>query len=314
MIAPNQQIDREQRWMQTNREELTQRIAQILPVDGKFAPIPGLVLHRVSAPTERVYGVTDPSFCVVAQGSKVVLLGSTTYRFDPAHYLLSTAELPFVSQVIEASPAQPYLSLGLTLNPTLVGSVMIEARQPASPTKGTISALDVSQLDANLLDAVVRLIRLLDAPNDAQVLIPLIMREIVYRLLQGVQSLRLQQIAVVGGATHRIVSVIEQIKREFNQSLRIEALAHGIGMSVSAFHQHFKAVTGMSPVQFQKHFRLQEARRLMLGENLDAASAGYRVGYADAAHFTRDYKRFFGTPPMRDMMTLRAAMTANVSL
>jgi AraC-like DNA-binding protein len=165
----------------------------------------------------------------------------------------------------------------------------------------------VSPLDANLLDTVVRLVRLLDSPAEARVLRPLITREIVYRLLMGEQGSRLRHLALLGGHADAIVEAIERLRREFNQPLRIESLAREAGMSVSGFHHHFKAVTAMSPLQFQKQLWLQEARRLMLGENLDAASAGYRVGYDDASQFSREYKRLFGQPPMRDVDRLREA-------
>ena len=166
-------------------------------------------------------------------------------------------------------------------------------------------AIDVSPLEANLLDAVVRLVRLMDSPAEARVLAPGIAREIVYRLLVGEQGDRLRHVAILGGQSHRIARAIEQLRNEFDRPLRIEDIAHELGMSVSAFHHHFKAVTAMSPLQFQKQLRLQEARRLLLVQGLDAASAGYRVGYDDASHFNREYKRQFGLPPMRDVERLR---------
>jgi AraC-like DNA-binding protein len=166
-------------------------------------------------------------------------------------------------------------------------------------------AMDVSPLDPRLLDAVVRLVRLTDSPSEARVLAPLVIREIMYRLLIGAQGSRLRHIAVLGGSTHRIAMAVDLMRREFNQPLRIESIAQQLGMSVSGFHHQFKAVTALSPLQFQKRLRLQEARRLMLGEHLDAASAGYRVGYDDAAHFNREYKSLFGLPPVRDVERLR---------
>src|SRR5581483_1302767 len=189
--------------------------------------------------------------------------------------------------------------------PTLVGSVLVEAGHPAPRRQPALTAIDVSSLDAGLLDAVVRLARLLKTPADARILAPLLMREIVYRLLIGAQGARLHQITALGGPTLRIAEAIERLRKDFNQPLHIEDLAQELGMSVSGFHQHFRAVTAMSPLQFQKQLRLQEARRLMLGEGLDAASAGYRVGYGDASHFTREYKRLFGAPPLRDVEQLR---------
>jgi transcriptional regulator GlxA family with amidase domain len=212
-----------------------------------------------------------------------------------------------VGQVLEASAERPYLSLLLELDPALVGSVMVEAGHLSSGNQGNVRAMDVSPLDAGLLDAVVRLVRLLDSPAEARVLRPLITREIVYRLLIGDQGNRLRQVALLGGHTDRIAEAVVRLRRELNKPLRIDSLAREMGMSVSGFHHHFKAVTAMSPLQFQKQLRLQEARRLLLSENLDAASAGSRVGYDDASQFSREYKRLFGLPPMRDMERLREA-------
>jgi transcriptional regulator GlxA family with amidase domain len=164
------------------------------------------------------------------------------------------------------------------------------------------------------LDATLRLVRLLDSPTDARFLAPMARREIVYRLLRGAQGHRLQQVTALGDTTFRIAEAIERLRTEFDQPLRIDALARDLGMSVSGFHHHFKTITAMSPLQFQKQLRLQEARRLMLGEGMDAASAGYRVGYSDASHFTREYKRLFGAPPMQDMGRLRGGVRNSADL
>jgi AraC-like DNA-binding protein len=290
---------------QASRRELVERIARAVPEDGGAEPLRGLRLNRASSPTELVHGVSFPAFCVIAQGSKEVFLGDDRYQYDPMHYLLATAELPIVSQVIEASQEWPYLSLSVRLDPTLVGSVMVEAGYVSSRSRADLRAINVSPLDARLLDAVVRLVRLLDTPAEALFLMPLIKREIIYRLLMGEQSGRLRQIAVQSGHTHRIARAIERLHQEFDQPIRVDDIAGELGMSVSSFHHHFKAVTAMSPLQFQKQIRLQEARRLMLGEDIDAASAGYRVGYNDASHFNREYKRLFGLPPLRDVERLR---------
>jgi AraC-like DNA-binding protein len=301
------QSAREAHRAQARSEELAERIARAVREDGTAKPLEGLRLNRASSPTEPVHGVSKPAFCVIAQGSKEILLGDHRYRYDPAHYLIATAELPVAGQITEASKERPYLSLGLELDPTLVGSVMVEAGHAAPRSHSAVQAINVSQLDASLLDAVVRLVRLLDSPTDARFLASLITREIVYRLLMGEQGGRLHHIAALGGHSHPIVRALERLRKDFDQPLRIEDIARELGMSVSGFHHHFKAVTAMSPLQFQKQLRLQEARRLMLGEDLDAASAGYRVGYSDASHFTREYKRLFGAPPVRDVERLREA-------
>ena len=300
-----QQAEREAQRVQTNREELVERIARAMRQDGIAQPLQGLHLNRLSLPLAPVHSMVEPSLCVIAQGSKEVLLGESRYRYDPSRYLLTTVELPRVSQVLEASKERPYLSLRLELAPTLVSSVMVEAGH-ASPRDHTdVRAIDVSPLDGNLLDACVRLVRLLDSPAEAPVLLPLITREIIYRLLMGEQGARLRHLAIQGGYTPHIARAVKRLRQDFDQPLRIERLAQELGMSVSGFHHHFKAVTAMSPLQFQKRLRLQEARRLMLGEDLDAASAAYRVGYQDASHFNREYKSLFGVPPMRDVQRLR---------
>jgi AraC-like DNA-binding protein len=211
--------------------------------------------------------------------------------------------------LVAASPEHPYLSLRLDLDPALVASVMLEAGMPSPKREtGSVRALNVSSLDTNLLNSAVQLVRLLDAPAaEARVLLPLITREIVFRLLSGEQGPRLRQIAMLGGQTDRIARAIERLRSDYDKPLRIEHLARDLGMSPSGFHEHFKAVTAMSPLQFQKQIRLQEARRLLLGEDLDAATAAYRVGYEDTSQFSREYKRYFGQPPKRDVERLRAA-------
>jgi AraC-like DNA-binding protein len=309
-----QQRERELRRAQENRAELVERIARGTRTDGTVEPLPGLHLKRVSAPTERYHGVTIPAFCVIAQGSKEIYLGEDYFRYDPGHYLLTTVELPIVIQIGEASQERPHLSLRLNLDPATVGSVMVEAGLPSSRGQAGAKAIDVRPLDAGLLDAALRLVRLVDSPTEARVLMPLVTREIVYRLLMGAQGDRLRHLAALGGATSRILSAIERIRSNYDKPLRIESLARELGMSVSGFHAQFKAVTAMSPLQFQKQTRLQEARRLMFGEDLDAARAGLRVGYDDPSYFNREYKSVFGAPPMRDVQRLRAAARISADL
>jgi AraC-like DNA-binding protein len=303
----SQQGEREAQRAQASRDELVERIARAVRQDGRVYPLKGLSLHRESSTKELVHSVSVPAFAVIAQGSKQVLLGDDRYQYDPMHYLLVTSELPIVTCVLEASQEQPYLSLAVRLDPTLVGSVMVEAGHISAQRQASVRAINVSPLDTGLLDAVVRLIRLLDSPAEMPFLMPLITREIVYRLLKGEQADRLRHIALQDDHTHRIARAIERLRQEFDQPLRMNDIAQELGMSVSSFHHHFKAVTAMSPLQFQKQIRLQEARQLMLGEGLDATTAGYRVGYNDASHFSREYKRLFGLPPLRDVERLREA-------
>src|SRR5947209_12337500 len=307
-VINHQQAEREAELIQANREELVERIARAIREDGTAQPLQGLHLYRYSLPLELGHGMVEPSVCVTAQGSKEVLLGESRYRYDPSQYLLATVELPTIRRVLEASKERPYLSLRLELTPTLVDEVMVEAGHSWPPGEASVRAIDVSPLDVPLLDAFVRLTRLLDAPAEARVLLPPITREIIYRLLMGEHGGRLRHLALLGGYTPRIARAVDRLRRDFDQPLRIESLARELGMSVSGLHHHFKAVTAISPLQFQKRLRLQEARRLMLGEDLDAASAAYRVGYHDASHFNREYKSLFGVPPMRDVQRLREAV------
>src|SRR5713101_4577444 len=310
-VMNHQPAEREAQRVQANREELVERIARAMREDGTAQPLQGLHLSRRSLPLKPVHSVVEPSVCVIAQGSKEVLLGESRYRYDPSQYLLATVELPRVSQVLSASKERPYLSLRLSLAPTLVSSVMVEAGHASPPRHADMRAIAVSPLDGNLLDAFVRLTRLLDSPAEARVLLPLITQEIIYRLLMGEQGGRLRHLAPQGGYTPHFARAVGRLRQDFAQPLRIEQIARDLGMSVSGFHHHFKAVTAMSPLQFQKQLRLQEARRLMLGEDLDAASAAYRVGYQDASHFNREYKSLFGIPPMRDVQRLREEALAS---
>src|SRR5919112_1188208 len=305
-LMNHQQSERETQRAQAGRDELAQLVARAVGEDGAIEAPGGLSLVRYSSPTPKDHGVSSPALCLIAQGSKEVLLGDDRYRYDADHYLVTAAALPTATRVTEASEERPYLGVVLGLDPALVGSVMVEASHPAPREHAAVRAFDVSPLDEGLLDAVVRLIGLLDSPADeARFLRPLITREIVFRLLMGEQGGRLRQIAVLGGHSHRIARALERLRKDFDRPLRIEDIARELGMSISGFHHHFRTVTAMSPLQFQKRMRLQEARHLMLAEDIDAASAGYRVGYSDASHFTREYKRLFGAPPMRDVERLR---------
>jgi AraC-like DNA-binding protein len=302
------------RRMESGREELADRIAAACHRDGWFELQPGLVVSRFSSPTEPVHAILEPWFCMIAQGAKDVLLGDEWFHYDSAHYLVSTLALPAIGRVVEASRERPYLGLRFSLNPSLVMSVMVEwgvgVGVDSRGEGGDVKGVGVSRLDADLLDAILRLMRLIDRPAEYRALSPLIEREIVYRLLSGAQCSRMRHLATFGGQVHRMVRAVQRLRENFDKPLRIEAAARELAMSVSGFHSHFKAVTNMSPLQFQKHLRLQEARRLMLSENLDAGEAGFRVGYEDQSHFSREYKRHFGEPPMRDVERLREMATA----
>ncbi|MCA9972244.1 MAG: AraC family transcriptional regulator [Anaerolineales bacterium] len=308
-----QQTEREAQRAKANREELVERIMRACRQDGAFQPLEGVRFFRVSAPTELNLSLSDPAFAVLAQGSKELFLGEKRYQYDPYNYCLGTVELPISSHVIDASRERPYLSFRMELDPILVGAVMTELGHAAKPRRPDVLAMNVSSLDPGLLDAVVRLVRLIDTPTEARVLAPLIKREIICRLLLGEQGDRLRHIAVMGGYTSPIAKAIAQLRSNFDQQLHVEEVAQEVGLSVSSFYHQFKAVTALTPLQFQKRLRLQEARRLMLGEDLDATTTAYRVGYNDASHFNREYKRLFGLPPMRDVERLRETAVPRTS-
>lgn len=295
--------------VKTNREELTQLIGRTVSEDGAKEVFPGFFLARSSAKSQSLHTIYKPAFCFVAQGRKRALLGEEVFRYDPGHYLLFTVDLPLIFQTEKATPDEPYLGLLLNLDPSLVASVLMDADIKIKKGDASAKAMDVHSIDANLLDAVVRLVRLADEPASINVLAPLIVKEIIYRLVTGGQSARLGHL-LPSGDTQRISQAIGHLREHFDEPLKIDDFARQLGMSVSGFHHHFKSVTAMSPLQFQKQIRLQEARRLMLGEDMDAASAGFRVGYEDPSYFSRDYKKLFGSPPQRDIVSLRTRLNA----
>ncbi|MCA9944027.1 MAG: AraC family transcriptional regulator [Anaerolineales bacterium] len=300
------QLSHESRRAETRRNELIDQIACFLPQDGAIHPIKDLYLFRVSAPGEPIHSVYKPSLCVVAQGSKEFFLHDERYVYDPDNYLLVTAELPLVGQVLDASSEEPYLSLLLNLDPTLVGSIIAEVGDTARQNDKNVKAINVGSMDADLLDAVLRLIGLLDKPSEAPFLSPMIIKEIIYRLWMGGQRDRLLHMANSEGNSSLIAKAIELINEDYDQQLRVESIASEVGMSVSGFHHHFKAVTAMSPLQYQKRLRLQEARRLLLGGGVSATDVAFQVGYNNSSHFSRDYKGLFGLPPKRDIDRLQA--------
>lgn len=269
--------------------------------------IPRLSLIRSSHPTEPLHAVHQPAVCFVAQGRKQVIVGDAIHLYDAAKYLVVSVEVPIVGQVLEASPARPYLCLRLDLDPVAIGALMLDAG--ISPTRDSppASALSLSPVSAELLDAVVRLTRLLTAPQEIPIVAPLIEREILYRLLIGDQLSHLRQIALTESRMQQVNRAIAWIKENFREPFSVDAVAAEARMSPSAFHQHFKAVTSMSPLQYQKQLRLQEARRLILTQTLDAAASGHAVGYDSPSQFSREYKRLFGAPPARDAAKLRSS-------
>jgi AraC-like DNA-binding protein len=301
-----QEADIERQRIQINRAELMARISRAVPEDGLLEALPGVFLGRFSKPTEQVYSVFSPSFCIIAQGSKQVLLGEEAFRYDPGHYLISTVALPVAINVVQASKEKPYLGFQLILDPTIVAEVLMQSGIEARKAGASVKAMNVSSIKAELLDAALKLVRLLDTPDEISFLAPHITREIVYRLLKSEQGARLNHLLTSEGDMRRITRTVNYLREHIDEPLEIERMARQLGMSVSSFYEHFKSVTAMSPVQFQKQIRLQEARRLMLGENLDVASASLRVDYEDPSYFSRGYKKLFGAPPQRDIASLRS--------
>jgi len=272
--------------------------------------VPGLSLFRRSEPTEPMTGMYEPSICMVAQGAKRVVLGDDTYVYDAGHYLITSVHLPTVVQVVEASRERPYLGLKLTLDQREIAQLMADSNLPPPRTQQSSRGMATGQVTLPLVTAVQRLIDLLDAEQDIPILGPVIQKEIIYRLLVGDQGARLRQIAAAGSQSHQIARAIEWLKGNFNQPLRIDDLAAQARMSSSTFHHHFRSMTALSPLQFQKQLRLQEARRLMLAERLDAATAAFQVGYESPSQFSREYNRLFGAPPLRDITKLRQMSAA----
>ena len=267
--------------------------------------VPGLSLFRRDEPTEPTSGIYEPSICLVAQGAKRVLLGDDTYVYDAHHYLITSVHLPTVVQIIDASREKPYLGLRLKLDQREISQLMVDSNLPPPRAQQSSRGMATGAVTLPLLTAFQRLIDLLAEHQDIPILAPIIQREIIYRLLVGDQGERLRQIASTGSQSHQIARAIDWLKGNFTRPLRIDDLATQVNMSTSTFHHHFRTLTAMSPLQFQKSLRLSEARRLMLTERLDATTAAFQVGYESSSQFSREYSRFFGAPPLRDITNLR---------
>ncbi|NJR32591.1 MAG: AraC family transcriptional regulator [Chamaesiphon sp. CSU_1_12] len=292
-------------------EQLTALITQHTEGKGDgFHPtaIAGLAFQRESATSAPIcpsQGLCTPLFAILVQGKKKAFLGETVYDYGAAQYLVVSVDLPVSAVILEATPDKPYLGFKLDLDPRQFCDLIAQTSQSVSKQENSVSGLFVSTADVPLLDCAVRLTRLLNTPQDIPTIAPMIIREIYYRLLIGEQSEAVRQIATSGSNMQRIASAIQLIKTDFTQTVRIDDLAAQAKMSPSSFYQHFKQVTSMSPIQYQKQLRLLEARRLMLAENSNAASAADRVGYESQSQFSREYSRMFGAPPRKDIDRLR---------
>jgi AraC-like DNA-binding protein len=281
---------------------------------GHETAIRELKLYRFSNPTEPAHVLQQPAVYVVVQGRKKVMVGDETYFYDPSQYLAVSLELPTLTHVVEASPEEPYLCMTLDVDARELAALIVETGRPVPRDDHDGRALYVSRLQAPLLDGFLRLVRLLDAPQDIPVLAPLILRELHYRVLQGEQHGRLAEIAIGNGRLRRVAGAIAFIKEHFAEPLQVGALAKRVNMSPSALHGHFKAVAAMSPIQYQKRLRLQEARRLLLSGATSAEAVAYEVGYASASQFSREYVRLFGQPPRRDAERIRDEVSREVAI
>jgi len=291
---------------QMNSSPLAEIVERFTGRDGSHpTAIPSVTLSRRSHPTEPVYGVDRPALCIVAQGSKDVMFGGGMYRYDPDHYMVISVDLPTIVKVVDATPETPYLGLHVDFDPAEIGEMIVESGLPMSNGHGFKPGLFVSPFTPDLREAVLRLLRLLETPQDIHVLEPLIKREIIYRLLTSENGGVLRQIAMTNSQAQSILHAIGWLKENYAQPLRIEELARELHISPSSLHHLFRSITSASPLQYQKRLRLQEARRLMLGEGLDAANAGLRVGYGSPSQFSREYHRLFGAPPLSDIARLR---------
>lgn len=266
-----------------------------------------LSFGRSDAMSSATYSVDEPRFTLIVQGKKEMLLGEETYPYHAGQYQVLSVALPLSGCVIEATPDKPCLMLKLSLDLVQLCDLVAQMGFSSAKQENSVRGLWVSNADATLIECVIRLVKLLETPQDIPILAPMMLRELYYRLLVGEQSEAVRQIATSGSSMQRIASAIQLIKADFTQSMRIEDLANRVKMSTSSFHQHFKQVTSMSPLQYQKQLRLLEARRLMLTEDFDAISAAYQVGYESGSQFSREYARRFGAPPMRDIERLRTA-------
>jgi AraC-like DNA-binding protein len=288
------------------RAELAGKIALYMgPRENRATEISGLTLHRRTAPTAPCSVTYEPGVTVIAQGRKRVDLGGTTFIYGESRYLLTSVDLPILSQIMEASEKAPCLAMSLKLEMPIIRELLNREEFQVADAPTDSPAMATGETTIEFLSACCRLIDLLDAPRDIPFLSGLIQREIVYRILRGPEGARLRAIATHGDQSNRTAKAIAWVSANYAKPLRVEDLAQIAGMGVSTLHHHFRALTAMSPVQYQKQLRLQAARGRMLIDGLDAASAAFDVGYESASQFNREYSRFFGQPPMRDIRTLR---------
>jgi AraC-like DNA-binding protein len=289
------------------RTELARKIASFMgSEENRATDIPGVTLHRRIAPTAPCSATYEPGVTVMAQGRKRVDLGGTTFIYGESRYLLTSVDLPIVSQIVEASVEAPCLAMSLKLEMPAIRELLSRDEIQVAQAPADSPAMAIGEATVEFLSACCRLVNLLDTPQDIPFLSGLIQREIIYRILRGPEGVRLRAIATLGDQSQRTAKAIAWIRANYAKPLRVEGLAQIAGMGLSTLHHHFRALTAMSPLQYQKQLRLQAARGRMLIDGLDAASAAFEVGYESASQFNREYSRLFGQPPMRDIRTLRS--------
>lgn len=302
--------------LRARRASLARRILERAGNGGMVWPpeLPGLMFMRLDEPALNTCSVYEPCVAIIVQGSKRVVLGDQSLSYGEDRYLIASMDLPVKTALMQASPERPYLAVALRLDWREIASLMLDmpaaAGRPGAPDS---RAMTTGALTAPLLEAFDRLLALLDQPADIPALAPLIRREIHYRLLAGEAGGRLRQIATVDTQSHQVARAIAHLNTRFAEPLRVEALAREVGMSPTSFHHHFKSLTAMSPLQYQKQLRLTEARRLMLSEQLDVSTAAFRVGYESPSQFSREYRRLFGAPPSRDIADMHRQFQAEAS-
>ncbi|WEX76843.1 AraC family transcriptional regulator [Sinorhizobium numidicum] len=297
----------------TPRQEMIDIIARIAGEDGDYPTIiPSLSIHRHSSPARPNCAAYKPSLAIIVQGAKRVVLGEETLIYGASDYLLTSIDLPVLSQVSVASPQEPYLSMVFQIDTGRIPALLETIGDGPAKSAASPRGMTVSKLTPDLEDAALRVLRLLDRPADIAALLPLLEQEILYRLLIGPHGARLRQMTTAESQPHQVGRAVAWLKEHYSRPLRIDDLASRVSMSVSSLHHHFKAITAMSPLQYQKQLRLQEARRLMLEERLDAGDAGHQVGYDSQAQFSREYARHFGEPPMRDIGRVRRSLVGRL--
>jgi len=284
--------------------EIRSLIARRARMSALAVPLPGVTLAATDTPHAAFSALYKPGLALIVQGAKRTVLGDKVFEYSAGQYLVVSVLLPVKVQVVRASREAPYLVFCLTLDPAEIAALLLE--KPAGDRRpAPLAGMAVSTAPADLLDAVVRLLRLADHPNDIPVLAPMLKREILWRLLTGEQGEIVRQIGVADGRLSQIARATHKIRTSYSESLSIEALAQVAGMSVTSFHRHFRAITAMTPLQYQKQIRLQEARTRLIREAKDVASVGFDVGYESPSQFSREYSRLFGLSPARDMKRLR---------